>query len=81
MSDQPLELGSVTRSIGDPMCWTFKLDSGDKGNPWTIGGQVCGWSITYSKIWVGETGQGILSPSILELGMFMLDHADEVSFL
>ena len=37
MTGKPLELGSVTRHIGDSMCGMFKLDSGDSGDPWSIG--------------------------------------------
>ena len=77
MTGRPLELGSVTRHIGDSMCWTFQLDSGE---PWSITGRLCPWSITYSKIQVGQAGQG-LYPSLLELGVFTLNHTDEFSYL
>jgi hypothetical protein len=75
MTGRPLELGTGTRHIGDSMSWTFNIDSGDEGAPWLIDGDVFAWSVTYSKLRVGQNGQGI-GPSLLELGMFTLNHTD-----
>jgi hypothetical protein len=68
VTGQPSELGSASRHIGDPMCWTFNLDSGDEGCPWSSDSEACYWSIMYSKIRVGQ---------LLELGTFTLNHPED----
>ena len=80
MAGRPLELGTLTRHIGDSMCWSFKLDSGDEGVPWRVGGRLCWWSIMYSKLRGGQTGQGngLSFGYLLELGMFTLEHPDDM---
>ena len=75
MTGPPQELRMGSRYIGDSRCWSFNLDSGEEGAPWSIDGDVCAWSITYSKLQLGPNGQGT-GMSLLELGMFTVNHTD-----
>ena len=49
---QHSELGVKERSIGDTLCWTFQLDTGNRSDKSTFDSHDLNlsWSIRYSKI-------------------------------